>query len=854
MAAYEAWTVETAFATVPDDTSPLYVDVTSRVDTVEEPIRIHRGREGAFDTIQPSTCELVFDNPDHRFTPGNASSPYSPYVRQARRIRISETVGGTTYRRFTGYWELPEVDDWAESGADQQMTVSATDRRARLNRSREGVSTLGEHILFNASGCLLAYWPLNDPAGSLCALEMSGNDVGPLVRQDKWISQPTAGVPDDLVSFGAMPGPPGDDSSYVEFNAPMDVAGTSPTVEGRLVLSGMSLGMPRTGYFAVSLWVNLDGTATAAGVLLYVTGPSFAAPNIILQYDPTNISAFVSAPVGSTTVAGPAPALGKWQLVTVRIGTSAGDISLWVDGNLAASGSLGGAVTGTFTDLLLESPSPNTGFGHLQFYAGKSAVITSTLHTAQISAAYTGLEWQSTGTRIAQLAYYAGIGSGLTTIIDTFARTVAAGGWGSADTGQAWTVSATATDFSVTPGAARLAISAATSSRLATLATSLDDVEFTGTLTPAVVATGAAAVLGPVFRYFDSLDFYSLRLNLRTTAAVDLDLVVTVGGVETVLASATNVITYGAGTSISYRVVTVGSQIRARVWLTSAAEPTVWHVAANDISLTGAAALGMRGRLDAGNTNTLPYVVTFGPIRAIGKPSAIAPTVSLSTTELALDAGASVMSTAALEGRSHGSGMDDAVSTEQGRLFAAGDGTLVFHGRERILTPQTPTSIPYTWITQPLAFRTDPPINTASVTRSAGGVARYTNATSQAEYGTYSATADIHSAQPDDAQALARWLAGAYADPRPRCPTLTLDLLPRTVAEQQTILAREIGDWVTITGAPSAWPTAALTMVIEGITDTIGEDVRIVAWNLAATPGTWFTDGSVSDTGDPLAY
>lgn len=69
-----------------------WTDVTTFVDLLKRGITINRGASDELSETQPGTATLRLDNQDGRFTPGNALSPYYPYVRRGAPIRISVAV------------------------------------------------------------------------------------------------------------------------------------------------------------------------------------------------------------------------------------------------------------------------------------------------------------------------------------------------------------------------------------------------------------------------------------------------------------------------------------------------------------------------------------------------------------------------------------------------------------------------------------------------------------------------------------------------------------------------------------------------------------------------------------------
>jgi hypothetical protein len=69
-----------------------WTDISSYVDQVKAGVAISRGASDELSDTQPGTASLLLDNSDGRFTPGNASSPYYPFVRRNAPIRVSVAV------------------------------------------------------------------------------------------------------------------------------------------------------------------------------------------------------------------------------------------------------------------------------------------------------------------------------------------------------------------------------------------------------------------------------------------------------------------------------------------------------------------------------------------------------------------------------------------------------------------------------------------------------------------------------------------------------------------------------------------------------------------------------------------
>ncbi|MEV6803133.1 LamG-like jellyroll fold domain-containing protein [Streptomyces sp. NPDC051132] len=86
-----------------------WADITPYVDVVQG-VSISRGASDELAETQPGTASLALDNTDGRFTPGNAASPYYPYVRRNAPIRISLAVIPTKSGILTP-WPMAQLGD-----------------------------------------------------------------------------------------------------------------------------------------------------------------------------------------------------------------------------------------------------------------------------------------------------------------------------------------------------------------------------------------------------------------------------------------------------------------------------------------------------------------------------------------------------------------------------------------------------------------------------------------------------------------------------------------------------------------------------------------------------------------------
>lgn len=191
----------------------------------------------------------------------------------------------------------------------------------------------------------------------------------------------------------------------------------------------------------------------------------------------------------------------------------------------------------------------------------------------------------------------------VTGVIDTFTRSVT-GGWGSTDTGQAWTVTGTASEYGVTAGVGRQTNTTEAAFRGSVLNISSTNCDYTVSVATDKVAAGNVQIVELAGRYTDTSNLYAARIQFATTGVVTIDLRKRVAGVETVVTTAvTTALTHGAGTSFRIRFSVQDTTIKARIWLTSATEPTTWDVEGSDGALTTGSSIALRSVIASGTSN-----------------------------------------------------------------------------------------------------------------------------------------------------------------------------------------------------------------------------------------------------------
>ena len=181
--------------------------------------------------------------------------------------------------------------------------------------------------------------------------------------------------------------------------------------------------------------------------------------------------------------------------------------------------------------------------------------------------------------------------------------------WGTADSGQVWSVSGgtTGTDYSVGSGVGVHTLTTVTTTRRSFFDSEFADFDFQIDVTTSATATGGSLHGGPTGRYIDSSNLYWARLEFDTANAITLTLRKIVGGSETVLGTEVLGITHTAGTFVSVRFQARGTTFRAKAWPTGGAEPD-WLLTVSDSSITDTDFVGTRSFAAAANSNVNPQV------------------------------------------------------------------------------------------------------------------------------------------------------------------------------------------------------------------------------------------------------
>ena len=170
-------TVELALGADPagDPAEWTWTDITQYV-RYEDRVQITTGRADESSVVGPSSLSLTLDNRDGRFTRLNPLSPYYGRLRKNTPIRVivdADPWGPS--QRFGGFiTEIP--NSWGSAGRDSYVEISASGPFRRLEAADLVRSPMR---IFHTNQSPLAYWPLEDEAGSTVGASLV-DGVGPM--------------------------------------------------------------------------------------------------------------------------------------------------------------------------------------------------------------------------------------------------------------------------------------------------------------------------------------------------------------------------------------------------------------------------------------------------------------------------------------------------------------------------------------------------------------------------------------------------------------------------------------------------------------------------------------------------
>lgn len=256
-------------------------------------------------------------------------------------------------------------------------------------------------------------------------------------------------------------------------------------------------------------------------------------------------------------------------------------------------------------------------------------VAVDTDDTALVLVSTGGPEWIRTATHPTEFPFDVTVGgervrvnSVRGVIEDVFARTVASG-WGTADSGQPWTIlQGPAADFSVSGGTARQTHPVASTFHAATATCPTADVNLATEFSVSAVPVGDFIYAFLMARTLSTGTFYMARVRISASGgAMQLTLRKRISNSETELASLLPGINYVANAPYRLRFSVQGTTLRARMWPAASTEPDTWQVTATDPDITVPDDVGIRTL--TGAVTNLPITFSFDNITSLPQQATV---------------------------------------------------------------------------------------------------------------------------------------------------------------------------------------------------------------------------------------
>ncbi|MGW1158423.1 hypothetical protein ACWD5Q_06520 [Streptomyces sp. NPDC002513] len=794
-----------------------WTDVSQYVDGITRGITVTRGASDELSETQPGTATLTLDNADGRFTPGNAASPYSPWVRRNAPIRISVAIIPTT----TGSAPYPLAmlgDDFDDGRINSTLWPTLAGGPTETGgRLRIPVSTAADASVLSARTWTLVGSKLTAKLATVPAAGTSTNAAASM-----WVNSTTSGTRIGW-RFDALAGV---------------IAAMSQT--------GFSDGSPTNlTYSAIDhAWLRVR---EASGTVYWETSPdgytwvvrrTLATPSWVTSQ--THAVEFPTTRTGGTSD------YIEWDLVGATVKPRLyGMVNEWpVDWE-----GLNSKVTVSCTDL----------FKRLNRLPALRSMVTEEIINL-VPVAYYPLTEPSDSTSAGDLS-----GNGLPSMAITQAGsggTLTMGaGTGPAATGDSTPVLTPSTATAGKYLAADLGVAAqaqlttnrpafeawfqTTTTGRAIFGLYSPDLQYvhvmslsaTGALQIEWTVTGASALTVYTVSGTSGLAdgnwhhvVYDQRLNVVWVDGVNKDPAVSV--------------TFGA----DQRVLNIGGYRGTRLWNGSLA-----HVAVFGASAAIGSALAQH--YSAGTNGYAGDTADTRISRLADYVGLVDVTIVGSTFDPIASQGPGGTQVVAR--------MREVESTESGKLFAARDQfNLTYQSRDVRYNPTAAAEafqIAYADLEPGTSFADDDQkmVNTVDASRPGGATQTVTAPQSVLAYGPYPQTLDILKTSDNSVLDAAYWLVSRYADPGPELREVAIEAY--TMATYQAILDADISSYFTVTSLPSQAPVSSMRVTVEGYTETIKERSHVIQFHTSAsvTDSVWVMDDpvySVLDSTTRLAY
>lgn len=281
-----------------DGTGTFPYDVSAWVRLVDGVTTSGYGRGDENTAVTSTQLTLTLDNSDGRFTLGAVG--YGIAVDQKIRVKHNGV------NRFTGYVQSWPVR-WAPAGFQALTTISATDEWARL--SRFVLRSMIEEEILTAGAS--AYYPCDDPTGSVAAGDTSGNNAPPLTIKTNEVGTAPPTFDGTVVTFPADSDPLAVDLDPL-FN--ISAGATFRCSFNVPVAPSSALYLLRVGSDSVAAGGHIRARVDSAGLLVvtngfittYYTGPNVADGedhDLLIVLDGTNYLIYLDGVFRDTSTA-----------------------------------------------------------------------------------------------------------------------------------------------------------------------------------------------------------------------------------------------------------------------------------------------------------------------------------------------------------------------------------------------------------------------------------------------------------------------------------------------------------------------------------------------------------------------
>jgi len=207
--------------------------------------------------------------------------------------------------------------------------------------------------------------------------------------------------------------------------------------------------------------------------------------------------------------------------------------------------------------------------------------------------------------------------------------------------------------------------------------------------------------------------------------------------------------------------------------------------------------------------------------------------------------------------------MQRVATTEDGLVFDGRDGTLTFHARDHRYTSTSAFTLSCTAgeVESDLSPVLDDQgmTNDMKATRAGGAEAHSVNQASIDDEGYYRDTVELMTTSDNEVQSRADWQVQRFGTPRVKLTSITVELTQASPAQQDLLLAADIGTRFTVSNLPSQAPASSMDFFVEGIGYEVGTDSFKISFNTSATDyaNVWILDSSTQSQLDEttvLAY